>query len=527
MVVSRHIDPIGTVCMKIYILAIITILGHSAGLSAGPAPALIPQPAEVHTTAGTFALTAKTPVTYGDGLAEIATLACEQLGLQGGCANSQPADFAIALTLDSALQPEQHALEVTPQRITVTGGSSTAVFHGVQTLRQLAGARRLATDTASPIPCLAIRDQPRFAWRGVMLDCSRTFQSPEYLKMTMDRLAFYKMNVLHLHLTDDQGWRLEIKNHPELTRKGARFSAKYNEPELHQGFYTQAQMQELVAYAKIRGITVVPEIEMPGHNIALLVCRPDLSCTGKIPDDIFPFGKGAGITAEICCAGNDNTFAFFEEVLSEVMGIFPSPYIHVGGDEAPKTRWKACPKCQARIMAENLKDEHQLQSYFIQRMEKFVNSKGRKLIGWDEILEGGLAPNAAVMSWRGVSGGIAAAKAGHTVVMTPTSHCYFDYDYKTIDEKHAYGFNPIAGIPPEQARYVIGLQANFWSHIDREPALVDRQLFPRLLSLAERAWSPASVADWNRFQPRLSAHHVWLSAMGIQYHGAPPPVPPM
>ena len=352
-----------------------------------------------------------------------------------------------------------------------------------------------------------------------MLDCSRTFQSVEYLKKTVDHLAFYKMNILHLHLTDDQGWRMEIKKHPELTRKGARFSPKYNEPESNQGFYTQTELRDLVKYAQLRGVTIVPEIEMPGHTLEVLVCRPDLSCTGKIPDDIFPFFKGSNITRDIFCAGNDDTFKFLEDVIDEVVDIFPSTFIHIGGDEAPKERWKACPKCQARIKAEGLKNEHELQSYFIRRVEKHINAKGRRLIGWSEILEGGLAPNAAVMDWIG--GGAEATEAGHDAVMSPTSHCYFDYSYKSISTEKAYAFNPVAKLSPDQAKHLLGIQANFWSHIDREPALVDRQLFPRLISLAERAWSPAETTDWNHFKSRLGAHLPILEKMDIRYYKPP------
>ena len=406
---------------------------------------------------------------------------------------------------------EGYTLEVSRSGIVITAADEGNAFYARQTLSQLISSNR--------VPCVRIVDKSRFAWRGLMLDCSRTFQSLDYLHQTIDRLAAYKMNVLHLHLTDDQGWRIEIKKHPELTQKGARFSAKYNEPERHQGFYTQQQLRELVRYAAARHVTIVPEIEMPGHSHEVLVCRSDLSCAGKVADDIFPFSKGPNITRDVLCAGNDDTFRLLEDVLDEVIEMFPSQFIHIGGDEAPKDSWKECPKCQARIKAEGLKDEHELQSYFIRRIEKYLNSKGRRLIGWSEILQGGLAPNAAVMDWIGGAG--SATKAGHDVVMSPTSHCYFDYSYGAISSERAYSFEPVAGLSAEQAKHVLGLQANFWSHIDREPELVDKQLFPRLLALAERGWSPVGVRDWPSFKARLDAQLPRLRRMDVHYRPEP------
>lgn len=427
--------------------------------------------------------------------------------LPGQCLLHSPADIVTAVRPGIA----GYTLDVTPAGVAIAAADPTNAFYARQTLAQLTVSNR--------VPCVRIVDQPRFPWRGLMLDCSRTFQSLDYLRQTVDRIAAYKMNVLHLHLTDDQGWRIEIRKHPELTRKAARFSPKYGEPDSHQGFYTQAQLRELVSYAAERGVTIVPEIEMPGHSLEVLVCYPELSCTGRIPDDIFPFFKGPGITPDILCAGNEDTFAFLEHVIDEVVAVFPSPFIHIGGDEAPKTRWKACPKCQARIKAERLKDEDELQSYFIRRIEKYILGKNRRLIGWSEILQGGLAPNAAVMDWIG--GADRATREGHDAVMSPTSHCYFDYPYATISPERAYGFEPCAGLGPYQAKHVLGLQANFWSHIDREPELVDQQLFPRLLALAERGWAPAGVRDWPAFSARLRAQVPRLREMGV--HCRPEP----
>jgi hexosaminidase len=318
-------------------------------------------------------------------------------------------------------------------------------------------------------------------------------------------------------LTDDQGWRIELKNFPELTGKGARFPDKYGQPESMHGHYTQDQMRELVRYARNRNITIVPEIEMPGHSLAVLSCYPHLSCTGG-PFEIYPFFKGPNITKDIYCAGNEDTFLFLQTVIDEIVELFPSQYIHIGGDEAPKDRWEACPKCQARIREEGLANEGQLQSYFIRRIEKYLNAKGRQIIGWDEILEGGLAPNAAVMSWRGVDGGVEAVRSKHFAVMSPTSHCYFDYTYERIDTRKALSFEPVPQqLSDVEAGYILGLQANFWSHIDRTPDRVDHQLFPRLLAIAERGWSSKSMRDWEDFQRRLKLHLERLDWLGVKY----------
>jgi len=411
------------------------------------------------------------------------------------------------------LGTEGYELTTEDSGVRIVAPTRAGIFYGAQTLLQ---ALKPADEGGWELPRLRIVDRPRFGWRGLMLDCSRTFQSPEYIRRTIDRMATYKLNVLHLHLTDDQGWRLEIKRYPALTAQGAAFPGKYGEPPQNQGFYTQEQMRELVAFASARNVTVVPEIEMPGHSLAALSCFPELSCTGGA-FEIFPFFKGPNVTPDILCAGNDKTFEFLGNVLAEVAEIFPSKFVHVGGDEAPKARWKGCPKCQERIRAEGLKDEHELQSWFIRRAEAMLEKQGKRLIGWDEILEGGLAPNAAVMSWRGTQGGLAAARQGHDVVMSPTSHCYFDYTYKNIDTRRAYSFEPVPDeLESRLHEHVLGLQANFWSHIDRTPERVNAQLFPRLLAVAERGWSPMETRDWDDFAQRVRAHLPRLEAMGIR-----------
>lgn len=328
---------------------------------------------------------------------------------------------------DTLLPAEYYNLQVRPDGITLTSPTEEGLFRGSRTLVQLLEQAR---STAS-LSCLSITDWPRFQWRGMHLDACRHFWSVEFTKKYIDLLARYKMNSFHWHLTDDQGWRIEIKKHPELTevggwRKGSQigpYSRREYDSIPYGGFYTQDEIREVVAYAAARHINVVPEIEMPGHALAALAAYPHLGCSGGP----YEVNKGWGVFEEVFCAGNDSTFALLEDVLTEVMELFPSELIHIGGDECPKESWKKCPKCQSRMKAHGLKDEHELQSYFIQRIEKFVNSKGRKIIGWDEILEGGLAPNAAVMSWRGTEGGVAAARSGHYAVMSPGSHCYFDH----------------------------------------------------------------------------------------------------
>ena len=471
---------------------------------------LIPQPVQINYSPGLFTITENTGIFCPVKLEETALLAAEQFGIKRPV-NAGRKRNGISLAIDTSLQREGYYLKVGRRKIEITGGSDAGVFYAVQTLHQLSGSNGLPSD----VPCVTVNDFPRFRWRGLMLDCSRTFQSPDYLKKTINRISYYKINVLHLHLTDDQGWRIEIKSHPELTVRGAKFHPRYNEPESHQGFYTQKEMKEIIRYAASKGITIVPEIEMPGHATAVLVCYPELSCTRKIADEIFPFFKGPGVTPDIMCAGNEETFAFIEDVIDEIVEVFPSEFIHIGGDEAPKVRWEKCPKCQKRIHDEGLQDEKELQSYFVSRVEKYINLKGRRLIGWSEIIEGGLAPNAAIMDWIG--GAKEAAEKGQDVVMSPTSHCYFDYPYTSINSERAYSFDPVKGLTAEQSKHILGLQANFWSHIDREPELVDKQLFPRILSIAERGWSPSNASDWESFRNRLEKHLPVLQQMGINY----------
>ena len=364
------------------------------------------------------------------------------------------------------------------------------------------------------------------------LDCARHFFPKEFVKKYIDYLAMYKMNTFHWHLTDDQGWRIEIKKYPKLTEIGAwrngsmigHYSDQKFDDKRYGGFYTQEDIKEIVAYANQRHITIIPEIEMPGHAVAALASYPEYSCTGGP----FEVGKIWGVLDDVFCP-KDETFTFLENILSEVIALFPSKYIHIGGDESPKVRWKVCPNCQKRIKDENLKDEHELQSYFIQRIEKFVNSKGRKIIGWDEILEGGLAPNAAVMSWRGTEGGIAAAKQNHFVVMSPGSHCYFDHyqgepknepiafgGYTTVEK--VYSFNPTPKeLSTEEAKYILGAQANLWTEYIETPSHVEYMIFPRMLALSEVVWGTSNPEKFADFQNRMIQHFDVFDKKGINY----------
>jgi len=404
-------------------------------------------------------------------------------------------DDAITLTSDDAdltLGNEGYELQVTPTRITVRAPEPAGLFYGSQTLDQLLASR--------PIPALRMVDRPRFRWRGLMLDEARHFFGKKFVKRVIDLLALHKLNIFHWHLCDDQGWRLEIKKYPRLTEVGAWRAA---EGQPYGGFYTQADIHDVVTYARSRFVTVVPEIEMPGHATAALASYPELSCAGG-PFDV---ATRWGIFEDVFCAGNDATFAFLEDVLGEVLELFPSKFIHIGGDECPKTRWKTCSKCQKRIRDERLNDERELQSYFIRRIGRFLNVHGRQLIGWDEILEGGLAPHAAVMSWRGMTGAVAAARAGHDVVVSPTSHCYLDYSYEKLDLETAYSLDPIpAELTDEQHNHILGAQGNMWTELTPTVVDVERQIWPRLCALAEVAWSPPGQRDFAGFSARLTTH---------------------
>lgn len=425
---------------------------------------------------------------------------------------------------------ENYHLSISEKRISILAeGNAAGNFYAIQTLLQL-----LPTEKSKELslPCVQIKDAPRFQWRGMHLDVCRHFYPVSFIKKYIDLIALYKMNTFHWHLTEDQGWRIEIKKYPKLTqvgawRKGTMIGA-YRDQKFdsipYGGFYTQEEIKEIVAYAAKKHITVVPEIEMPGHSVAAIAAYPWLSCTGK-PKEVE---KGWGVFEDVYCT-KDSTFKFLEDVLDEVMALFPSNYIHIGGDECPKTRWKTCAHCQSMIKKEHLKDEHELQSYFIKRIEKYVNSKGKQIIGWDEILEGGLAPNAAVMSWQGIEGGIAAAKQKHNVVMTPGSHCYFDhYQSWPADEPLAiggytplekvYAYEPIpAELNAEEQKYILGAQANVWTEYILNEKHVEYMAVPRMAALAEVLWTPKEKKNETDFLIRLQKHFLLLDKLDVNY----------
>lgn len=506
--------------------------------------AVIPCPAEVEMKEGFFRLNAEvTVVVYQPeliALAEETTRRWEsRMGFRLKIRTDEKTNpgNSISLVLNQTNDPESGAegyrLSIRTEGVELKANTPAGIFYGLETIGQLLDGER-----DERLPCLEITDYPRFTYRGMHLDVSRHFQPVEFIYKVIDFLAMHKMNVFHWHLVDDQGWRLEIKKYPKLTEVGAWRVAM---PDKHWdsrplttdrtiatygGFYTQDEVRRVVAYASDRNVTVIPEIEMPAHVMSALAAYPEYSCTGENlgvpPGGVWPI-------THIYCAGKEETFEFLENVLKEVMELFPSTYIHIGGDEADKTNWKSCPKCQERIKVEGLQNEEELQSYFIHRIERFLNEHGRMIIGWDEILEGGLAPNATVMSWRGEAGGIEAAKMGHNVVMTPGSHCYFDHyqgDQSTeplaiggfTTLKKVYHYEPVpAELTSEEAEFVLGAQANVWSEYIPNTTHAEYMIFPRLSALSEVLWSPKESRNWGDFSKRMETQYLRYEKAGMNY----------
>ena len=462
---------------------------------------LIPKPEQMTMTGGTFTV--------------------DSLALFGGQSSRN-----IKTVIDEAWSgnPEGYQLDVTPGGIDLRAGSPDGLFYGMQTLRQLyAGGE---------VPCVSIRDNPRFGYRGLHLDVSRHFFSKEEVMKLLDVMSFYKLNTLHMHLTDAGGWRIEIDKYPKLTSETAfRTESDWRKwwdgrdrkylpegtPGAYGGYYTKEDIREIVKHAASKHINIIPEIEFPGHSEEVLMAYPELSCSGK------PYQNGD------FCIGNEKSFTFMEDVLAEVIDLFPSEYIHVGGDEAGKSAWKKCPKCQALMKEKGMKSVDELQSYMIHRAEEFLNSKDRKLIGWDEILEGGLAPEATVMSWRGEDGGIKSARMGHDVVMTPGNYMYLDFyqadpktqpyaigGYTPIKKVYSYDPVPADSLTAEECRHILGVQANTWTEYIQTPEHLEYMMFPRALAVAEIGWTPQELRTWEDFKPRMNAHISKLQGMGIR-----------
>lgn len=434
-----------------------------------------------------------------------------------------------------------YRLAIESKRIVLEAPSPEGVFYGVQTILQLLPVEiygdQKAIGLAWDVPCGTIEDAPRYKYRGLMLDVGRHFMPVSFIKKYIDLMAIHKMNTFHWHLTEDQGWRIEIKKYPKLTQVGSirketpvgHAREKKWDGKPYGGFYTQDEIKDVVAYAAAKYVTIIPEIEMPGHSLAAIAAYPWLGCDSTKKYEV---GTSWGVIKDVYCP-SEKTFKFLEDVLTEVIELFPGKYIHIGGDECPKDAWKASTFCQELIKKENLKDEHGLQSYFIRRIEKYLNARGKAIIGWDEILEGGLAPNATVMSWRGTDGGIAAAKEKHDVVMTPTSFCYLDYyqadstvrqpraigGYLPLQKVYSYDPTP-ENFTPEQAKYITGVQGNLWTEYVKTPEHAEYMLFPRAIALAEVAWSPKGKRDFVDFQSRLKIHFKRLDYLKVNYFGA-------
>ncbi|MDE5745446.1 MAG: family 20 glycosylhydrolase [Paramuribaculum sp.] len=505
---------------------------------------VVPLPQSIELTGGDgYRLTSSTSIVYTEGDSALlndanllAGYLTQMTGLKPDVAPGEPGDGVIALqsNLESE-NPEAYTLTVTEHGITVNGATAAGTFYGIQTLRKAIPA---AGNNNVLFPAAVISDQPRFAYRGAHFDVSRHFFPADSMKSFIDMLALHNINTLHWHITDDQGWRIEIKSRPGLTEKGSKrggtvigHNSGVYDSIPYEGFYTQEEAREIVKYAADRHITVVPEIDLPGHMLGALTAYPELGCTGG-PYEVW---QQWGVSEDVLCAGNDSTYKFIDDVLAEIVDIFPSEYIHVGGDECPKTRWKECPKCQAKIKELGLKgDEHgtpeeKLQSHVIHHASDFLASKGRKMIGWDETLEGGLAPGAIVMSWRGEKGGIEAAKKGHDVIMTPNNYLYFDY-YQTLDRENepeaiggyvpvqrVYDYEPLPdALTPEEAKHIIGVQSNLWTEYIPTFAQAQYMELPRLAALAEVQWSNAPK-DYKAFSKRVRNMMKHYEANGYNY----------
>lgn len=504
---------------------------------------IIPKPQYVKMLSGSFSLTAKTNIFASNQLSSGAVNYLQgrlqkNYGWEIQLINKEE-NNQISFVFNKDVDQEGYKLNIDENFISIQAGDGAGFFYGVQTLLQLMSADiyglKKVNKEEIKINCIEIEDYPRFSYRGMHLDVGRHFMPKEFIKKYIDILAMHKMNKFHWHLTEDQGWRIEVKKYPKLNKisswRDETLIGHYGEKpheydnKNHGGFYTQEDVKEIVAYARSRFITIIPEIELPGHSLAVLAAYPELAC--KKED--YKVATRWGVFEEVYCAGKEKTFEFLQDVLTEVTELFPSEYIHIGGDECPKIRWKECPDCQKRIEENRLKDEHELQSYFVKRIEEFLLTKNRKIIGWDEILEGGLAPGATVMSWRGTEGGIEAANKNHDVIMTPGSHCYFDhYQGKKEEEPLAWGgYSPLEKVysydpvpeelPIEKHKYILGAQGNVWTEYMKTPDKVEYMILPRINAMSEILWTDKKLHNYEDFKQRIEFQFKRYEAAGYNF----------
>lgn len=522
---------------------------------------IIPKPVSLETSKGRFLVDSKTKVSATSNLENEANYLAELLSHLSNTAiafETGSSNGNIQLKIDDTIENEEgYTLSVSYDNIVISGKTSKGVFYGIQTLKQLMPPSMETKTAELTIPAVNIKDNPRFVYRGMHLDVGRHLFPVDFIKKYIDLIAMHKMNTFHWHLTEDQGWRIEIKKYPKLTEIGSKrygtiigrlHKEEGNNETEYGGFYTQEEVKDIVKYATKRHVAIIPEIELPGHASAAIASYPFLSCFpdeptvvtnnmgSKVGKEIQANGRPKivqetwGVFDDVFCAGDEKTFQFLEDVLAEVIPLFPSEYIHIGGDECPKSNWKRCAKCQKRMKGNNLANEHELQSYFIQRIETYLNTKGKKIIGWDEILEGGLAPNATVMSWRGEKGGIEAAKQHHDVIMTPGHTCYFDH-YQTENKENeplaiggkttvadVYAYEPTSKeLTEEESKYILGAQGNVWTEYMKTPDYVEYMILPRMTALSEVVWSPKESKDWGDFKARLNTMKAFYDAMGLHY----------
>ncbi len=528
--------------MKSFFLLLVTFC-FSEGLFAQNSYAIIPQPEKLIPASGSYTFQSNSTVTVVGSNAELTSVAhllTDQLkaafGLSLTVKPGTMKSTGIFFEQNNQLGEEAYQLSVTPKKIAIQSKTGKGAFYALQSLFQLMPSQIFSVTTSNQKPtalACQIEDAPRFSYRGLMLDAGRHFYSVAFIKHYIDLMAVYKLNTFHWHLTEDQGWRIEIKKYPLLTsissiRKesmvGSYGDMKFDKTP-YGGFYTQEDIKEVVAYASKKFVTIIPEIEMPGHSQALLAAYPQLGCN---PDKIYEVATKWGVSEDVLCP-REETFTFMQDVLSEVMNLFPGQYIHIGGDECPKKQWKESRFCQDLIKKLKLKDEHELQSYFIGRIDQFITSKGKKMLGWDEILEGGLSPNAMVMSWRGTAGGIEAAKLNHDVVMSPNNFFYLDYyqaDPKTqplaiggnLPLSKCYSFEPdLPELTAQEAKHIVGVQANVWTEYIATPAYAEYMTFPRALALSEIGWSPKRPKNYAEFLTRVKSSKATMDALKINY----------